>query len=72
MTHPLALALASRERSAAWLARWCRVSPAYVSRVVSGERRPAPQFRWRAALVLNLPEEELFPEESPPIVDNSS
>lgn len=62
MQHPLSAVLESQERSASWLARRCGKSPAYVSRVMSGTRRPSPDFRARAAEALGVPETLLFPE----------
>ena len=61
MTHPLSEALARRERSASWLARKTGKTPSYVSRVMSGERRPSEDFRERAAATLGVPESRLFP-----------
>jgi transcriptional regulator with XRE-family HTH domain len=61
--HPLSAVLASQERSASWLGRKCGKSPAYVSRVISGERRPSADFRSRAAEALGVPEAILFPAE---------
>lgn len=55
-------ALAARERSASWLARKAGVSPSLVARILSGERRPSPEFRRAAAEALEVPEPLLFPE----------
>lgn len=60
MGHRLSAVLEQQERSASWLARKTGKSPGYVSRVMSGERRPSPDFRARAALALNVPESLLF------------
>jgi transcriptional regulator with XRE-family HTH domain len=59
--HPLSAVLASQERDQSWLARRCGKSPAYVSRVIAGTRRPSPDFRCRAAEALGVPETLLFP-----------
>jgi transcriptional regulator with XRE-family HTH domain len=62
--HPLSAVLGSQERTASWLARRCGKSPGYVSRVLSGTRRPSPDFRARAADALGVPEHILFPEKA--------
>lgn len=61
MAHPLAAVLISQERTASWLGRRCGKSPSYVLRVINGERRPSADFRRRAAQLLGVPEELLFP-----------
>ena len=43
-----------------WLAEQLGVSPAYVSRLLSGERRWTRELRAEAARVLMLPEDVLF------------
>lgn len=63
MTHPLVGVLASQERSLSWLARKTGKSPSHVLRVTTGERKPSPDFRARAAVALGVPESELFPAE---------
>lgn len=63
MQHPLSAVLESQDRSASWLARRCGKSPSYVSLVVAGKRRPSPEFRAKAAGVLGVPEQILFPAE---------
>lgn len=63
MAHPLSEVLRSQDRSGAWLARQTGKSPAYVTKVLHGERRPSPDFRSRAAVVLGVPESLLFPAE---------
>ena len=62
MQHPLSAVLESQERSGSWLARRCGKSPAYISRVIAGSRRPSADFRTRAAEALGVPETLLFPE----------
>ncbi len=61
MQHPLSAVLVSQERTGSWLARRCGKSPAYVSRVIAGTRRPSPDFRCRASEALGVPETLLFP-----------
>ena len=61
MAHPLIGVLEAQERTASWLARKTGKSPAYVSRVISGERNPSQDFRKRAAQALVVPESLLFP-----------
>ena len=60
MAHRLSEVLSQQERSASWLARKTGKSPAYVSRVISGERRASEDFRRRAADALGVPESLLF------------
>ena len=62
MQHPLSAVLASQERTGSWLARRCGKSPAYVSLVIVGKRRPSADFRARAAEALGVPVTILFPE----------
>lgn len=45
-----------------WLGRKCGKSPSYVLRVTTGERKPSPDFKTRAAVALGVPESMLFPE----------
>jgi transcriptional regulator with XRE-family HTH domain len=45
-----------------WLARKTGKSPSYVLRVTTGDRRPSPDFKTRAAQALGVPENMLFPE----------
>lgn len=61
MAHPLLAALASQERSGAWLARKTGKSPAYVNKVINGTRRPSQDFQVRSAIALGTPIEDLFP-----------
>lgn len=62
MAHPIAEILARQERTLSWLARKTGKSPSYVLRVTTGERRPSPEFKAKAAEVLGVPESLLFPE----------
>lgn len=62
MSHPLSDVLASQERTLSWLARKTGKSPSYVLRVTTGVRRPSPDFKSKAATVLGVPEQLLFPE----------
>jgi transcriptional regulator with XRE-family HTH domain len=64
VAHPLSAVLASQERPAAWLARKTGKSPAYVTKVMNGTRRPSPDFKARAAQALGVPETLLFPAEA--------
>ena len=64
MGHPLSDVLASQERNLSWLARKTGKSPSYVLRVTTGERRPSPDFRAKAAEALGVPESLLFPEKA--------
>jgi transcriptional regulator with XRE-family HTH domain len=66
VTHPLATALASQERSGAWLSRKTGKSPAYVTKVMNGTRRPSQDFKVRAAIALGTPIEDLFPPSAEP------
>lgn len=61
--HPLSAVLSSQERTGAWLARKTGKSPAYVTKVLNGTRRPSPDFRARAADALGVPESLIFPEQ---------
>ena len=61
MSHPLSHILASQERTMSWLARKTGKSPSYVLRVISGERTPSNDFKTRAAVVLGVPVDLLFP-----------
>lgn len=45
-----------------WLGRKTGKSPSYVLRVTTGERRPSPDFKAKAAEALGVPESLLFPE----------
>ena len=49
-------------RRKVWLAEQIGVSPSHVTRVMNGERTAGPDFRRRAAELLEVPEHELFPE----------
>lgn len=70
MQHPLAVALSHHARSAAWLGRMTGKSRSYVTRVISGDRRPSPDFQRRAAEALAMPESLLFPAAAPqPVVE---
>jgi transcriptional regulator with XRE-family HTH domain len=62
VAHPLQDVLASQERTLSWLARKTGKSPSYVLRVTTGERRPSPEFKAKAAEILGVPESLLFPE----------
>lgn len=62
MAHPLSEVLAEKERTQSWLARRVGKSPSYVSRVIDGERNPSPDFKAKAAEILEVPESLLFPE----------
>lgn len=59
-TTTISEVLARRERSQSWLARKMRVSPALITRVLSGERAITAEFVRRACDVLDLPEGALF------------
>jgi transcriptional regulator with XRE-family HTH domain len=61
MRHPLEAVLAEQERSARWLARKAGKSPAYVSKVIDGTRRPSDDFKARASAALGVPASLLFP-----------
>lgn len=61
MSTNLVSILLGRERSVAWLARKCGCSRAYVHQIIRGERPASARFRQRAAAVLELPEEAIFP-----------
>lgn len=65
MAHPLLAVLEAHERSGAWLARKTGKSPAYVTKVINGTRRPSHDFQVRAAIALATPIEALFPEPAP-------
>ncbi len=54
--------LDQHERNAAWLARKTGKSPAYVTRVMQGKRRPSDDFKARASEALSVPVALLFPE----------
>ena len=66
MAHPLSAVLESHERSGAWLARKTGKSPAYVTKVLNGTRRPSEDFKRRAAEALSVPVPLLFPPEPEP------
>jgi transcriptional regulator with XRE-family HTH domain len=61
VAHPLSSVLASQERSGSWLARKTGKSPAYVTKVIQGTRRPSEDFKERAAAALGVPVALLFP-----------
>lgn len=63
MVTQLAEVLASQERTQSWLARKTGKSPAYVTKVINGQRRPSLEFQAAAALVLGVPASLLFHEE---------
>lgn len=65
LAHPLLAALESQERPASWLARKTGKSPAYVTKVINGTRRPSQDFQVRAAIALGTPIEVLFPTPEP-------
>jgi transcriptional regulator with XRE-family HTH domain len=54
----------SQERTGAWLARKTGKSPAYVTKVLNGSRRPSPDFKARASEALGVPEHLIFPAEA--------
>lgn len=62
MHQRLSAVLQAQERTASWLARRAGKSPSYVTRVLSGERKPSADFRAKAAEALGVPEELLFDE----------
>lgn len=62
MTAALRIALERQERSERWLARKVGVDSSLVHRIINGERRPSDAFKKRAAEVLGIPEELLFPD----------
>lgn len=62
MGHPLSAVLESQERTGAWLARKTGKSPAYVTKVLNGTRRPSDDFKARAAEALGVPATLLFPQ----------
>jgi transcriptional regulator with XRE-family HTH domain len=59
--HPLQAVLDQQERTGAWLARRTEKSPAYVTKVLNGTRRPSADFKAKAAEALGVPEGILFP-----------
>jgi hypothetical protein len=61
--HPLLAVLDSQERTGAWLARKTGKSPAYVTKVINGTRRPSDEFKQRAAEALGVPASLLFPSD---------
>lgn len=63
MSHPLLSVLESQERTGAWLARKTGKSPAYVTKVLNGTRRPSGDFKTRAAEALGVPADLIFPAE---------
>ena len=65
--HPLAAVLESQERPAAWLARKTGKSPAYVTKVLNGTRRPSDDFKARASEALGIPSALLFPAPPEPV-----
>lgn len=62
LSHPLAEVLAKQERSASWLSKKCGYDASYAHKVMSGDRTPSPEFRAKAAALLDVPETSLFPE----------
>jgi transcriptional regulator with XRE-family HTH domain len=69
LNERLILALAhSRARGlpAYQIAAQVGVSPAYLSRWASGQRRPSPQQAKRLARIVGVPADELFPNEIDP------
>lgn len=63
VSHPLSGVLESQERTGAWLARKTGKSPAYVTKVLNGTRRPSDDFKARAADALGVPVTLIFPAE---------
>jgi transcriptional regulator with XRE-family HTH domain len=61
VAHPLSAVLESQERTGAWLARKTGKSPAYVTKVLNGTRRPSKDFQEAAAQALGVPSDLLFP-----------
>jgi transcriptional regulator with XRE-family HTH domain len=61
VAHPLLEVLVSQERTGAWLARKTGKSPAYVTKVLNGTRRPSQDFKAQAATALGVPASMLFP-----------
>lgn len=64
MTTNLRRVMERQGRRHIWLAEQIGVSPSHVTRVMNGERVPGPEFRARAAEMLEVPESELFPEQA--------
>ena len=62
MPHPLTATLKTQGRSARWLAKRVGVSPAYITRVINGERPASPEFKAKVAEALGVPGHLLFPE----------
>lgn len=62
MQHPLGAVLAAQDRTQTWLAKRTGKSPAYVTKVINGTRRPSDDFKQRAADALGVPVAMLFPE----------
>ena len=60
--HPLTATLETQGRSARWLAKRVGVSPAYITRVIQGERTASSEFKGKVAEALGVPESLLFPE----------
>jgi transcriptional regulator with XRE-family HTH domain len=63
VSHPLGAVLESQERTGAWLARKTGKSPAYVTKVLNGTRRPSDDFKTRASVALGVPVDLIFPTE---------
>ena len=60
-TTKLRQVMEQQGRRHVWLAEQIGVSPSHVTRVMNGERVPGPDFRERAAELLGVTADELFP-----------
>lgn len=67
LNHPLAAVLADQDRSAAWLSKKAGFDPSYAHKVINGQRQPSALFKSKAAEILSVPEELLFPEHGAPV-----
>lgn len=63
MSDALVAVLKQQERSLSWLARKTGKSPAYVTRVIQGERKASDDFKARASQALGVPIDLIFPTE---------
>lgn len=64
--HPIYRVLRHRRLTYHWLSQEIGYSATYICNVLVGRFPAPPEFRWKCAVVLNLPEDVLFlPEEDP-------